>query len=189
MAALQPPRMDGTALEAIFEAAWALTNLAVGAHARFLRVYYAIGLAWGEIFEADWALTKLAVGAHAPYMLFGSDIWPRRELGTSAKQGLAGVSKGLAGVSSLLRCVLCDGGPTPPCGLLPSLPCGCEPHTPCCLLLWRMQVGQHEVVKAVVPAAPVLIAYLGGGSGLAVAEQCAWALGASSAHFSPLNLY
>jgi hypothetical protein len=40
-----------------------------------------------------------------------------------------------------------------------------------------LQVGQHEVVKAVVPAAPVLIAYLGGGSGLAVAEQCAWALG------------
>lgn len=29
VAALQPPRVDGTALEAIFEAAWALTNLAV----------------------------------------------------------------------------------------------------------------------------------------------------------------
>lgn len=33
------------------------------------------------------------------------------------------------------------------------------------------------MVKAVLPAAPILIAYLGGGSGLAVAEQCAWALG------------
>lgn len=29
VAALQPPRVDATALEAIFEAAWALTNLAV----------------------------------------------------------------------------------------------------------------------------------------------------------------
>jgi hypothetical protein len=32
-------------------------------------------------------------------------------------------------------------------------------------------------VKAVLEAAPILIAYLGGGSGLPVAEQCAWALG------------
>lgn len=34
-----------------------------------------------------------------------------------------------------------------------------------------------QVVRAVLPAAPLLIAHLGGGSGLAVAEQCAWALG------------
>ena len=39
------------------------------------------------------------------------------------------------------------------------------------------QVGPYEAVKAVLPAAPLLIAYLGGGSGLAVAEQAAWALG------------
>lgn len=32
-------------------------------------------------------------------------------------------------------------------------------------------------MKAVLAAAPILIAYLGGGSGLPVAEQCAWALG------------
>lgn len=43
--------------------------------------------------------------------------------------------------------------------------------------LTNLAVGQAEVVEAVVPAAPVLIAYLGGGSGPAVAEQCAWALG------------
>lgn len=36
-------------------------------------------------------------------------------------------------------------------------------------------------MKAVLAAAPILIAYLGGGSGLPVAEQCAWALGASPA--------
>lgn len=29
VAALQPPRMDATALETVFEAAWAITNLAV----------------------------------------------------------------------------------------------------------------------------------------------------------------
>ena len=43
--------------------------------------------------------------------------------------------------------------------------------------LTNLAVGEPEVVKAVVPAAPVLIAHLSGGSGLAVAEQCAWALG------------
>lgn len=37
--------------------------------------------------------------------------------------------------------------------------------------------GEFETVKAVLSAAPILIAYLGGGSGLPVAEQCAWALG------------
>ena len=37
--------------------------------------------------------------------------------------------------------------------------------------------GEFESVKAVLSAAPILIAYLGGGSGLPVAEQCAWALG------------
>ncbi|KAH7624774.1 hypothetical protein Ndes2526B_g00143 [Nannochloris sp. 'desiccata'] len=43
--------------------------------------------------------------------------------------------------------------------------------------LTNLAVGEPAVVKAVVPAAPILIAHLGGGSGLAVAEQCAWALG------------
>jgi hypothetical protein len=43
--------------------------------------------------------------------------------------------------------------------------------------LTNLAVGEPEVVKAVVPAAPLLIAHLGGGSGLAVTEQCAWALG------------
>jgi importin subunit alpha-1 len=44
--------------------------------------------------------------------------------------------------------------------------------------LTNLAVGEPEVVKAVVPAAPVLIALLGGDSGsLVVAEQCAWALG------------
>jgi importin subunit alpha-6/7 len=43
--------------------------------------------------------------------------------------------------------------------------------------LTNLAVGEAHVVKAVVPAAPILIAYVEGGSGLAVAEQCAWALG------------
>ncbi|KAL4440465.1 hypothetical protein ABPG75_003466 [Micractinium tetrahymenae] len=41
----------------------------------------------------------------------------------------------------------------------------------------NLAVGEFETVKAVLSAAPILIAYLGGGSGLPVAEQCAWALG------------
>eukprot|EP00887_Chlorella_sp_A99_P002376 scaffold10.g2376.t1 len=41
----------------------------------------------------------------------------------------------------------------------------------------NLAVGPYDAVKAVLPAAPLLITYLGGGSGLAVAEQCAWALG------------
>jgi hypothetical protein len=41
----------------------------------------------------------------------------------------------------------------------------------------NLAVGEFEAVKAVLAAAPILIAYLGGGSGLPVAEQCAWALG------------
>ncbi|KAI7843347.1 hypothetical protein COHA_003044 [Chlorella ohadii] len=41
----------------------------------------------------------------------------------------------------------------------------------------NLAVGEFETVKAVLAAAPILIAYLGGGSGLPVAEQCAWALG------------
>ncbi|PSC72043.1 importin subunit alpha-2 [Micractinium conductrix] len=43
--------------------------------------------------------------------------------------------------------------------------------------LTNLAVGEFETVKAVLSAAPILIAYLGGGSGLPVAEQCAWALG------------
>ncbi len=42
---------------------------------------------------------------------------------------------------------------------------------------WGTLQGEFETVKAVLSAAPILIAYLGGGSGLPVAEQCAWALG------------
>jgi len=41
--------------------------------------------------------------------------------------------------------------------------------------LTNLAVGEPGVVKEVVSAAPILIAHLGGG--LAVAEQCAWALG------------
>lgn len=43
--------------------------------------------------------------------------------------------------------------------------------------LTNLAVGDSEVVRAVVPAAPILIAYTEGGNGLALAEQCAWALG------------
>lgn len=43
--------------------------------------------------------------------------------------------------------------------------------------LANLAAGEHEAVRAVVPAAPVLVALLGGGSGPAVAEQAAWAVG------------
>lgn len=56
------------------------------------------------------------------------------------------------------------------CALLPGIPALLSPYT-------RFQQGEFETVKAVLAAAPILIAYVGGGSGLPVAEQCAWALG------------
>ena len=122
VAALQPPRMDSTAMETIFEAAWAITNLAV-------------------------------VGC------------PLRECRCRG-----------------CRCLCCCLSSR----LLPPLlgePCGC----PQLLTFARTHAlshvpsrqGEFETVKAVLAAAPILIAYLGGGSGLPVAEQCAWALGAA----------
>lgn len=66
----------------------------------------------------------------------------------------------LAG-SACVRCVRC-----------------CPAFLHCCHhILVSPQQGEFETVKAVLAAAPILIAYLGGGSGLPVAEQCAWALG------------
>lgn len=41
----------------------------------------------------------------------------------------------------------------------------------------NLAVGDTDIVKAVVPLAPILIAHIGGESGLSIAEQCAWALG------------
>lgn len=43
--------------------------------------------------------------------------------------------------------------------------------------LTNLAVGDTEVVRAVLPLAPVLIPLATGGSGIPVAEQCAWALG------------
>ena len=42
----------------------------------------------------------------------------------------------------------------------------------------NLAAGDHAVVTALLPAAPILIAHLGGGAGEAVAIQCAWGLGA-----------
>lgn len=42
----------------------------------------------------------------------------------------------------------------------------------------NLAAGEHPVVAALLPAAPILIAHLGGGAGEAVAIQCAWGLGA-----------
>ena len=41
----------------------------------------------------------------------------------------------------------------------------------------NLATGSHATVAALVPAAPILIAHLGGGAGQAVAVQSAWALG------------
>lgn len=43
--------------------------------------------------------------------------------------------------------------------------------------LTNLAAGGHAAVRAVLPAAPVLITYLSGHSGLPLAESCAWALG------------
>lgn len=43
--------------------------------------------------------------------------------------------------------------------------------------LTNLAVGDSEVVQALMPAAPILIAYVGGDNGLTMAEQCAWAIG------------
>jgi len=41
----------------------------------------------------------------------------------------------------------------------------------------NLAAGDHATVAALLPAAPILIAHLGGGEGQAVAVQSAWALG------------
>ncbi len=41
----------------------------------------------------------------------------------------------------------------------------------------NLAAGDHATVAALLPAAPILIAHLGGGDGQAVAVQSAWALG------------
>ena len=41
----------------------------------------------------------------------------------------------------------------------------------------NLAAGDHAVVAALLPAAPIVIAHLGGGAGQAVAVQSAWALG------------
>ena len=41
----------------------------------------------------------------------------------------------------------------------------------------NLAAGDHAAVAALLPAAPILIAHLGGGAGQAVAVQSAWALG------------
>lgn len=43
--------------------------------------------------------------------------------------------------------------------------------------LTNLAVGDADVVRAILPAAPILIAHVGGDNGLAMAEQCAWAIG------------
>lgn len=47
--------------------------------------------------------------------------------------------------------------------------------------LTNLAAADHEVAGAVLPAAPALILHLAGGSGVPVAQQAAWALGAVSA--------
>ena len=41
----------------------------------------------------------------------------------------------------------------------------------------NLAAGDHATVAALLPAAPILIAHLGGSEGQAVAVQSAWALG------------
>lgn len=43
--------------------------------------------------------------------------------------------------------------------------------------LTNLAVGTSQVVEAIIPAAPILIAHIGGDGGFAMAEQCAWAIG------------
>eukprot|EP00890_Picochlorum_soloecismus_P001482 jgi/Picsp_1/2334/NSC_05797-R1_importin alpha isoform 9 len=43
--------------------------------------------------------------------------------------------------------------------------------------LTNLAVGEADVVRAILPVAPILIAHVSGDNGLAMAEQCAWAVG------------
>ena len=49
----------------------------------------------------------------------------------------------------------------------------------------NLAAGSHATVAALVPAAPILIAHLGGSAGQAVAVQSAWALGARRERLKP----
>lgn len=118
--------MSPTAMETIFEAAWAITNLAVVRG----------GGAWAP---GGWG--RAAAGAPLPSNSGGR---PRSKPEPKPEPHAA------------------NGHPVHPQLLVPQ--------------------GEFETVKAVLAAAPILIAYLGGGSGLPVAEQCAWALGEREAH-------
>lgn len=123
--------MSAAALETIFEAAWAITNLAV--------------VGWGG--------------------------------GEGRAAGQAGcLACGLAQLTGC-ACGAAEGFATP------SLPHAlCAPPFTAPLPFPLPSQGEFDTVKAVLAAAPILIAYLGGGSGLPVAEQCAWALGEREAH-------
>jgi hypothetical protein len=48
--------------------------------------------------------------------------------------------------------------------------------------LTNLAAADHEVAQSVLPAAPALILHLGGGSGMPVAQQAAWALGTPCIH-------
>jgi hypothetical protein len=138
VAALQPPQMSPTAMETIFEAAWAITNLAVVRFGRppgcSLRCSACCGRSAAHLARCPQA-----------WQVFAGRSWSSFILYTSQPQL---------------------------CLPLLSFPC----HLCACWLPVGFQ-GEFEAVKAVLGAAPVLIAYLGGGAGPAVAEQCAWALG------------
>lgn len=43
--------------------------------------------------------------------------------------------------------------------------------------LTNLAAADHDVARAVLPAAPALMLHLVGGSGVPVAQQAAWALG------------
>jgi hypothetical protein len=45
--------------------------------------------------------------------------------------------------------------------------------------LTNLAAADHDIAQTVLPAAPALILHLGGGSGMPVAQQAAWALGTS----------
>lgn len=48
--------------------------------------------------------------------------------------------------------------------------------------LTNLAAADHDVAQTVIPAAPALILHLGGGSGMPVAQQAAWALGMLITH-------
>jgi hypothetical protein len=134
VAALQPPRMDATAMETVFEAAWAITNLAT---------------VRGEASRRPCLFRFLKSPCLVLHLKAVLDAFRRQPVQASCA----------------LIIVHCRSLIYVHCRTLPI--CVCQ--------------GEFETVKAVLAAAPILIAYLGGGSGLPVAEQCAWALGESRA--------